>query len=258
MTLPDVLTEIPEDWKPNWSRLRDDRSFDEVRLVPAEGSKGPHLRLVTHFRYKTSGLSGDEWRTSTMWERSPDGKLYEPFDGPYLNVETGLKAFFPGIFTSHKDWRNEEYVGIDFYWKGVLLYRATYEGKPAPLLVQAGHAPWAEVHASEECGSLPDGWEKKCFQAGCRRDATAVVLLKQQFGTEGVSRPSWLKYPDGLHVSARAFCPTHRRRGDCGLDDADKNYLHVSGTTLDEARGAKHFESPAVLGGVVDLTKGGA
>jgi hypothetical protein len=258
MTDHTPLTERPAEWKPSWSRLRDDRFFDEVRLDPVTpGPDAPYLRLVTVLRYKTSGMSGDEWRTSVVWEQSPDAKTWEPYDGGYLNIETGLKAFFPGIYTSHRKWWGSLYVGIDFYRKGELLYRATMDGNPAPLLAQAGHAPWAEVHAGENCGGMPKGWEAKCFQNGCSRDAQAVVMLKQRFDSSGRARSSvqtWSKAtPD---VECRAFCNAHRRRGDCGLDDADANYLHVSGTPLDGETGSKHFASPAVQV-VVDLTRTG-
>jgi hypothetical protein len=71
-------------------------------------------------------------------------------------------------------------------------------------------------------------------------------MLKGRFDRRGTPRKSYRRHPAGLQVDCRAFCQMHRRRGDCGLDDADANYLHVSGTTLEQSRGAEHFERPSI------------
>ena len=98
-------------WAPEFVRHRDDEWWDEIRLVSDE-TKKPVLRIVTLYRYKTSGLSGDEWRTSVMWQTTLPMVGAEPsdsqptewlnFDGPYWKIEQGLAALYPGLYTSQK------------------------------------------------------------------------------------------------------------------------------------------------------------
>ena len=88
----------------SYKRLSDDEWFDEIQLI---GTAAAVFALVTVPRYKTSGLSGDEWRTSAMWRttlplgderergRREDG--WADFDGGYHGLDTGCKALFPGV-----------------------------------------------------------------------------------------------------------------------------------------------------------------
>jgi len=56
-----------------------------------------------------------------------------------------------------------------------------------------------------------------CDQEGCNEKHTVTYLLKAEYSREGYAGPSSIsKYV--------CFCDRHKTRGDCGLEDADRNY----------------------------------
>lgn len=61
----------------------------------------------------------------------------------------------------------------------------------------------------------------KCDQEGCAQPATVRYLKHAAYCREGhrteTSRPTY-----------RHFCERHKVRGDCGMDDADRNYTAVN------------------------------
>lgn len=56
-----------------------------------------------------------------------------------------------------------------------------------------------------------------CDQEGCSDFATVYYNKKLHYSREGYSKTA----PEG---TTRQFCEKHKTRGDCGLDDADRNY----------------------------------
>lgn len=57
-----------------------------------------------------------------------------------------------------------------------------------------------------------------CDQEGCAERATVKYRKKLDYCREGhKAEPLWPTY--------RHFCDRHKKRGDCGLDDADSNYI---------------------------------
>ena len=72
----------------------------------------------------------------------------------------------------------------------------------------------------------------RCFQPGCAELATSEYELIEQFGRQGERL-----HPEeaGYHAVRRRFCQKHLRRGDCGREDADRNYRIVSGYGPDGA-----------------------
>lgn len=64
-----------------------------------------------------------------------------------------------------------------------------------------------------------------CCQWGCPNVATHVHVLKKRW-SDGcrMSEENAPRYKGG-GVDARLFCDRHKRRGNCGLDDADANYI---------------------------------
>ena len=124
-------------------------------------------------RYKTSGLSGDEWRISTK---------------------------------------------TSFYRKGNLIAEIAH-GKMEYTVGSLFH----DYHALIDDGKAyfaGDGVH--CDQEGCDELKTITYLKKSDVCREGhkteVSDIS--KY--------RHFCDKHKIRGNCGLDDADDNYVIVN------------------------------
>lgn len=133
----------------------DAQAFDEVRII-------------TIPRYKTSGLSGDEWRISARMQFLRKGVVHHEVSVGSVETACGMAY--------------AEYV------KAVDDGKAYFAG---------------------------DG--KVCDQEGCVDLATVWYRLKRRFCNEGHGSE-----PIGMTI--RSFCERHKKRGDCGLDDADRNY----------------------------------
>jgi hypothetical protein len=170
--------------KPDFKRHEGDEWYDEIRIsvVP---------------RYKTSGMSGDEWRTSSK---------------------------------------------IEIFRKGVLLKERSF-GK---MHYAADFLP-AVLHelADEGFTGSHEQFQRLCFQPGCKEEGVVEYKLKDEFyPTYGDKMPKreWRK------DVRRRFCEKHALRGDCGLEDADRNYELVSappGWKGNADLGASEAESPS-------------
>lgn len=225
-------------------QLNNDEAFDEIRF---ETKLGPIVRCVIFPRYKTSGLSGDEWRISAGWQQRRGNKWVD-YDNGYSNLETATKALYPALFSSHRDLHDILVTSLDFYKKGFKLYEATYDGKSLKLLHAAGHLPWAFIGAQER-RVIPNELNEFCMQPGCDNRAISTYQLKKEYGPQGQDlAPSSLNI-----VYYRKFCQVHLLRGDCGREDADRNYIIVDGVGPDQAQGWKKFESKSKFGGVINL-----
>ena len=66
-----------------------------------------------------------------------------------------------------------------------------------------------------------------CDQEGCCNPWTVRYAIKRRYGNDGKVRPR-PEYMVGV-TEYRAFCDQHKVRGDCGLDDADRNYEVMEG-----------------------------
>lgn len=86
-----------------------------------------------------------------------------------------------------------------------------------------------------------------CDQEGCAEEATVTLRLKKEFCHQGHESDPDKFHPEGI---IRRFCKRHSRRGDCGLEDADRNY-----TVLEGEPSAPQPEDvkPSTFGGVIDL-----
>lgn len=142
--------------KPRRALRPDAQPFDEIRL-----------KVIP--RYKTSGLSGDEWRISVNMELYRKGQL-----------------------------KHEEGIAHDM------------EGAMAFL-------SWKAIVAGENGAQYFAGEEDWCDQEGCAEKATVTYRLKSEFCKGGHKTEC-----DSPVI--RMFCDKHKRRGDCGFEDADINY----------------------------------
>lgn len=219
----------------------DDAWADEIVLT---GTRP--LRLVIRERYKTSGLSGDEWRFSYLWQVWGSDEWID-FDGPYSWQNAAIAAFYPAFRRSHPAWHDETCRSIQFLWKGQPLAEMTDDGESLPLLHALGSLAWAKITARQD---LP--WEKNydvvCCQPGCR-DAPVSTFRKLQDFYDRIGVPS--EHYDGK--SYRRFCARHLRRGDCGLDDADRNYELVEGPGVENHEPDPQSVSLSSFGGVLKL-----
>lgn len=58
-----------------------------------------------------------------------------------------------------------------------------------------------------------------CDQEGCPEKATVIYQKIADYCREGH------RHDLGDRIKIRKFCNVHKHRGDCGLDDADSNYM---------------------------------
>lgn len=219
----------------------DDHLLDEVMLVAEQSSA---LRLKTLYRYKVSDISGDEWRTSTMWQafglplqgdHEPD--RHEPdwlsFDGGWSGkLEVGCAALYPGLYSSQPQLHHVPVLRIEFRRKGRTLYTSSYDGAARPLLTVAGHLSWALISAQDQGLGTNGMWQdhaQLCHQAGCAEPAVSTYRIKNLYDKWGDPRPAVQQHPKGERGLVHRFCRLHLRRGDCGLEDADRNYEVIQG-----------------------------
>jgi hypothetical protein len=146
-----------------------------IRALKPDAQAFDEVRIFTVPRYKTSGLSGDEWRISATIQLLRKGKVVaERGAGTVESAAQFLPAF---ILQSIDD-------GLGYF---------------------AGE------------GDV-------CDQEGCSNPATVTYKLKKHYCKEG--HESEIVF--GAQI--RRFCQKHSKRGDCGLDDADRNYELLEGT----------------------------
>lgn len=226
-----------------YKRHHDDEWFDEIRLIMGSD---PILRIITRPRYKTSDLSGDEWRTSAVVQVARGDGHWEDFDR-YQNLKAATLGLYPAFYTSHPELHDLPISAISFLRKDQEVYWSTHDGQPQEFLVTAGHLPWAFVLACEAGTYSRELEEPFCFQPGCPNEAVSTYQLKYEYCHWGHK-----EIPDTERY--RRFCLLHLRRGDAGLEDADDNYVVIDGPGPDSAEGWKEFESPAVFSGVIDLS----
>jgi hypothetical protein len=228
----------------NFKKHKDDEFFDRIDLIEKRTGQ-PLIRLIVVPRYKTSGLSGDEWRISGQIQINK-GSRWEHFDRHFLDLETATIGLYPAIF-GHPRLHQVSIAHADFYRKGVKVYESTYDGKLLPLIHVAGHLPWAFILARENVE--PGNWDEFCFQPSCSAEAVSTYQLKYEYCHRGhKTKPVTGPYH-------RRFCKRHLRRGNCGLEDADENYIVIEGLGPDQAEGWEEDARPAVFGGFIDLAK---
>ncbi len=114
---------------------------------------------------------------------------------------------------SGDEWRI--HAEAQFYRKGKLIFsKGCRNVQTACGLLFAWH-----VEAQDDGKAYFAGDGLTCDQEGCHEPATVRYRLVRAFCQAGHEN-------DPSDVSAlRHFCDQHKTRGDCGLDDADQNYV---------------------------------
>ena len=242
-------------------RHPDDRGPDEVLFCDVltesqeDARASAFLRLGLRERYKTSGMSGDEWRFSTVLQlREHASDPWDTVSSGYRDVETHAAFLYAELFGDFQAGDKNEWLyrrkvgGMAFSWKGLPVYAMSYDGEATDLLVACGHLPMALVTAGENGEHHHDALSRLCCQPGCSESLVSVYRKKKDWcGRCGSDRD-----PPG-RPKHRGFCAAHLRRGDCGLDDADANYEIVSGPGPDEHEPDARKVSESIFGGAVRM-----
>lgn len=163
------------------------------------------IRIVE--RYKTSGLSGDEWRFSFV-----------------------VEIFRKGTLVASKTVNDMEYAAV-------MLAAAVHMD-----LDELGHDGWDVL----EWEQIPNAGI--CCQPGCSKKATRKYVMKELFDRScSFNKPN---KPLLERIYGREFCDAHGERGDCGLDDANRNYICIEGKDWNDAPIDPAKVRESVFGGV--------
>ena len=115
---------------------------------------------------------------------------------------------------SGDEWRIS--AKMEFYRKGNLIFEKSYRN----VETACGFAYAAYLSGIDDGKGYFGGDSNLCNQEGCNNYATVKYKLKKFYSREGYE-----KEPFG--PTYRFFCEEHKTRGDCGLEDADRNYEKV-------------------------------
>lgn len=103
----------------------------------------------------------------------------------------------------------------EFYRKGKLVVQTDASNvEYACYLLGAKH-----IEACDNMLGYFGGIGNICDQEGCYNIGTVKLALKKRYSREGFGENA-----DGEY---RLFCDKHKKRGDCGLEDADRNYTEI-------------------------------
>lgn len=155
------------------------KTTKQSRALKPDAQPFDNISITTRPRYKTSGLSGDEWRISSVTEFYRKGKLvHTTYHG---NIEYACRLL------------DADYIGA----------------------LESGKGYFA-------------GEDDRCDQDGCENEAIITYRLKNRYCREGHKTEAAPTVLGEDAILVRKFCKEHKRRGDCGLEDAADNYEVVT------------------------------
>jgi hypothetical protein len=230
-------------------RHPDDTYWDEITV---RGPDESSLHLFVRPRFKTSGLSGDEWRVAgVMVFTDCNGTVL--FERSFGTINRAME------YTPHFAWTKARSIlelgscDLVVQRKGHTLWTHHFNAFADAVFGLS----WHVVNANESDRSWKQ-LDKKieqtlCCQPGCSNPQTMVYLLKKFQAHRGSSDMVDPKYD--WEPRHRWFCERHAHRGDASLEDCDSNYDVVSGGAPDNAHVDVRDVSQAVFGGVIELKK---
>ena len=228
-------------------RHRDDDYLDRITV---QATTGAHLVGYVVPRYKTSGLSGDEWRVSARMEvrrhPSQDKPLFERGFGRIDDLESFAALFVlrmaPELFTSPK-------ATLTVSRKGHALMTETFSTFGEAVVGLKWHIVTCnEGREGVEWHHLTDAEEAlHCQQVGCSEPSLNVFRYKKLF--YGTSDPERTFLPPKYDFEGQWtwYCARHTQRGDCGYEDADKNLELVEGPGVARTRAGDFSPSGLVV-----------
>jgi len=175
--------------KPSYKRHEDDDWIDEIKIVTVP-------------RYKTSGMSGDEWRFSAKVQLWRKGHLM--FERSFSKLHYAID-FLPAIQHEYAD----------------------------------------QGRADKDADGNPIDFDRYCFNPGCKADGIVEYELIDEYYPRIGKKEEKRSWRGSVR---RRFCEEHARRGDCGLEDSDRNYVLISAPPGWEGNadlGARQAESPS-------------
>ena len=142
---------------------------------------------------------------------STSSRAYRPDAQAFDEVKIFTVPRYKESGLSGDEWRIS--ATIQFLRNGILRHERTFHDVESCLkFASAEHAK-----AIDEGKAYFAGEDDFCDQEGCHQKATIFYKLKKRYCRSGHESET-------LGTEIRAFCDRHKTRGDCGLDDADRNY----------------------------------
>jgi hypothetical protein len=228
-------------------RHHDDEYVDEVRIVYT-GAAPDVLRISLVPRFKTSGLSGDEWRVSARFDL-----LGQERQG-FHDVKAALH-YAPAFIWQHaRDRLDKGPVRLAAFRKGRLLWSGDFPTFGDAALGMA----WHLITASEDQNwkNLTDAEERElCQQPGCSSKQVRIYKYKRYQISRQERHMAEFEYD--FQAGHIWFCERHAHRGDCGLEDADANYEVEGGGNAEAAPVDERDVSPSAFGGAVEIDLAG-
>lgn len=244
---------------PESIRLRlhhEDHYVDEITIdtaPPATYGLGPTrlLRIHVEPRYKTSGMSGNEWRITAILRLARPVGTGE-FSQSFADMRAA-RAYSP-FFTLTE--------GRDLAMVGPVTLNALRKGHVLSSSQQrrfdeaAVGLNWIlNAHEFTSGYVLSDEIERQhCQQVGCSAPPARIYRLKKHQETLLSDRMFDFEDFQARHIW---FCGRHARRGDCGIQDADKNYEAADGKGPPGKEVVSvSDERPSAVGGTVEGIEG--
>ena len=228
-------------------RHHDDNYWDEIVIL--SGHTVLHGSVVP--RYKTSGMSGDEWRIGARLAVKLHG--FEVVARGFRDLNT-LMTHAPGfIYADGRLLSPPSYAAkLVVKRKGISLCERDFPSFGDAAMGMFWHVITAnEGTRGVEWNHLTDAQERGlCQQVGCAEKPVNVYRLKKLM--EGNDRRCFLEPEYDFVGRYTWYCARHTTRGDCGFEDADENLELVEGNGV--SRQHEDDESPSAFGGIVDVT----
>jgi len=158
------------------------------------------------YQRKTSDL---EQKPLPQYHRRLDD--YEPFD----KIEFEVVPRYKESELSGDEWRIS--IRVRFFFKSNLIQEESYNDMQQALMMVP--SMWLQI-SSPIPNQVIELENKLCDQPGCNNPAEHKLILNKLAGREG-----WLEKDSYSCVNFRKFCSKHLTRGDCGLEDANRNYV---------------------------------
>lgn len=234
-------------------RHRDDDYWDEITI----DTEKVHLRAFVVPRFKTSGLSGDEWRVSAKLILRRDGFREPIVERGFGRMHRDLAAYASHfIYQGAAHLLGEPKAVFVVKRKGIVLTEQTFPFFGDAAMGMGWHICVANEQGSDRAGAtipyhhLTDAEERGlCQQVGCSDKPVNVFRYKKLFYGDSDPERTFLPPKYDFEGQFTWYCARHTRRGDAGYEDSDKNLELVEGSGV--AREHAEDESPAAFGGVI-------
>jgi hypothetical protein len=220
---------------------QDDDYWDHANVI-AHG--GVYLSANVIPRFKTSGLSGDEWRIHAQLEMQVDNKLV--FEQGFRSMNTLFANSAHFVYKHAKQLLENPKAVLQVRRKGHLLFEQSFDTFGEAALGMG----WHNILANEGTKDIKwhhltnDQERERCQQVGCSATPTNVYRLKKLSRSRSHGT---LEAPRAWEGQYTWYCARHTERGDCGLEDCDSNLVLVSGNGIPVVVAADESPSACVV-----------